>query len=118
MTIGVALLVLVMILGFSGAQYLFKRAAQSVTIEPSLQTLWALATNPSFLGALVLYGTGTLLYLWILNRLPLSRAYAFFALQFVLVPVLAVVLLGEAPSLRLFLGSALIVAGILLATQG
>jgi drug/metabolite transporter (DMT)-like permease len=118
MSPSVVALMLAMVAGFSVAQLLFKRAAQRVEMVPGLTTLWRLATEPAFVGALVFYGVGTLLYIWILNRLPLSRAYAVFALQFVLVPLLGVLVLGEPASWRLFLGSLLIVVGILFAAGG
>jgi drug/metabolite transporter (DMT)-like permease len=109
-------LLLLMVGGFSVAQLLFKRAAQRVEIVPSLGSMWRLATEPAFVGALMFYAVGTVLYIWVLNRLPLSRAYAVFALQFVVVPLLGVLVYGEPAGWRLFAGSMLIVAGILLAT--
>ncbi|GIL41365.1 EamA family transporter [Roseiterribacter gracilis] len=117
MSLPVIALMLVMVVGFSIAQLLFKRAAQQVEMTASLGTLWRLATEPAFVGALAFYAVGTLLYIWVLNRVPLSRAYAVFALQFVVVPIFGVIIFGEPASWRLFVGSMMIVGGILVATS-
>lgn len=51
---------------------------------------------------------------WMLavNRLELSKAYPFVALGFVLVPIAASTFLGEALSVRVLAGAAIIVLGI------
>ncbi len=118
MSPGLIALMLAMVAGFSVAQLLFKRAAERVEVTASFGTLWRLATEPAFLAALLFYAVGTVLYIWVLNRLPLSRAYAVFALQFIVVPMLGIVVLGEAATWRLFAGSLLIIVGIVLAAGG
>lgn len=118
MSPGVVALMLAMVAGFSAAQLLFKHVAQRIEMTASFGTLWRLATEPAFLGALLFYAAGTLLYIWVLNRLPLSRAYAVFALQFIVVPLLGILVFNEAATWRLFAGSLLIVLGIVVATGG
>ena len=51
--------------------------------------------NPYFLPALALYGTMTAIWIVLLQRVALSHAYPFFALTFVLVPILSTVFLSE-----------------------
>lgn len=63
--------------------------------------------------ALLLYGLATIAWIWALRQVPLSSAYMFMALGFVLVPVMSHFVLGEALNMRIALGSAMIIAGIL-----
>jgi len=67
-----------------------------------------------FLAALVLYGAFAVLWVWILTMTPLSRAYPFVALAFVVTPVLGALLFNEAISMRLLVGIALILCGLFL----
>lgn len=106
------------LLGLAAGQMLFKQAARSLVLPFGVTTIWRLALDPVFLAALLLYGCSTIAYVWVLNQMPLSRAYAFFALSFVLVPTLGMVVFGETLTMRFALGSALIVAGVLLAVRG
>ena len=109
---------LAILFGLAAGQMLFKQSAKTLVLPFGFETLWQLALNPVFLAALVLYGCSTIAYVWVLNQLPLSRAYAFFALSFVLVPALGMMLFGETLTTRFALGSVLIIAGVLLAVRG
>lgn len=94
-------------------QLLFKKAALAGAAEAFP---WAFF-NGWMAAALVLYGGATLLWTWVLRSTPLSVAYPFAALAFVLVPLLSAGLLGEALSGRILLGAALIVAGIVVSAS-
>ena len=50
----------------------------------------------------------------VLQQVPLSRAYAFTALSFVIVPVASIVLFGEPATARLGFGLVLVIAGLVL----
>ena len=63
--------------------------------------------------ALVLYGLATIAWIWALRQVPLSTAYMFMAMGFVLVPVMSHFVLGEALNMRIAIGSALIITGIM-----
>lgn len=65
--------------------------------------------------ALALYGMSTLGWVLALRTVPLSTAYLFMSLSFVIVPGLAWYFLGETVSVRFFIGSAMIMLGIILA---
>jgi len=65
--------------------------------------------------ALALYGVSSLGWVLALRAVPLSTAYLFMSLSFVIVPTLAWWFLGEAVSIRFAIGSAMIMAGIILA---
>lgn len=66
------------------------------------------------LTACVIYATATVLWIYLLRTLPLTKAYPFMALSFVLVPLGGVLFFSEAVRLPYMLGVALIVAGVLL----
>jgi drug/metabolite transporter (DMT)-like permease len=76
------------------------------------ERLIGLMQNGFFLAALLLYGTLTVLWVWILTFTPLSRAYVFVALAFAITPLAGGVLFGEPISVRLVIGIGLIVGGL------
>lgn len=65
--------------------------------------------------ALSLYGISTLGWVLALRNVPLTTAYLFMSLSFVIVPTLAWWWLGEPVSARFIAGSVLIICGIVLA---
>lgn len=93
-------------------QLLFKAAADRAPVLTGWADLPSLLGQPLLWLALVLYGLATLLWIYLLQRVPLSQAYPFAALAFVLVPLGAAALFGERLSSAQIFGSALIVAGI------
>ena len=102
-------------LAMAGGQLLFKLAAARFAGAGSFaERLLGLFFNGYFLLAVTLYVALTVLWVWILSFTPLARAYPFVALAFVLTPVLAAVVFGEALAWRLAGGIALILGGLLL----
>jgi drug/metabolite transporter (DMT)-like permease len=71
-----------------------------------------LLTNPFLILALFIYGLGTIVWIYLLKSVPLSFAYPFMALTFVLVPLLAWYFLGEPLTMRKGLGTLLVMAGL------
>jgi undecaprenyl phosphate-alpha-L-ara4N flippase subunit ArnE len=67
---------------------------------------------------LTLYAGATLAWIWILRQVPLSRAYVFMSLSFVVVPLLAHVVLREQLSPQVVAGALLIVAGVAVTARG
>jgi drug/metabolite transporter (DMT)-like permease len=63
---------------------------------------------------LVLYGIATVMWVYLLHGLPLSRAYPFIALVFAFVPFLSWVAFRDALDLRYGFGLALMMAGLYL----
>jgi drug/metabolite transporter (DMT)-like permease len=99
----------------AGGQLLFKTAAMRGGGAASLtERLAGSLFNGYFIVALILYAALTVLWVWILSFTPLSRAYPFVALAFALTPALGIMVFGEAASLRLAIGIALIVGGLCL----
>lgn len=97
-------------------QILFKRAAETNPPLRQVADVVGLAANTYVWAALALYGAATLFWIYLLQQIPLSRAYPFAALSFVLVPAFAWLVFGDAISLRYAGGVALIVAGMYLSS--
>lgn len=102
-------------LALTAGQILFKRSAQQVDVAGPW--VMALARLPSMWAALALYGGATLLWVRILTTVPLSRAYPFAAVAFVLVPAAGYVLFDEPINARYALGAALIIVGVIVAAR-
>jgi drug/metabolite transporter (DMT)-like permease len=98
-------------------QILFKQTADTMPPIQSARSLLALGALPSFWAACLLYGAATLLWIKLLQSVPLSRAYPFVALGFVLVPAAAMLLFREPLTLRYGAGALLIMVGIWLSVQ-
>ncbi len=62
--------------------------------------------------AVALYGISTVLWVIALRDLPLSRAYVFMALGFIIVPLGARLIFGEPLSLNYLMGTLMIAIGI------
>lgn len=64
----------------------------------------------------LLYAASSVLWVIALREIPLSRAYPFMALGYILVPLAAFALYGEHLTLRYFLGISIIVVGLMVTT--
>lgn len=106
--LGLTIIPLIVALG----QILFKMTA----VENSGQGLAGLLTNVTFWIAIVMYGAATLAWIPTIQSIPISQAYFFMALTYVYVPALSVLFLHETISNRALLGTALVIAGITVAT--
>jgi multidrug transporter EmrE-like cation transporter len=102
-------------LAMAGGQLLFKSAALGTPQHGALaQWTLELFRNWRFLAALATYFLLTVLWVWILRVVPLSQAYPFVALAFAMTPLMAGFWFGEPLPLRLWLGLAVILCGLLL----
>ena len=99
-------------------QILFKQAASAIAGRSGSSAALALIGAPSLWIALMIYGAATVLWIWILTRVPLSRAYPFAALAMNLVPITSMLIYGERVRPVFWLGALLIVAGIVVAQRG
>ncbi|MGY3494957.1 EamA family transporter [Bradyrhizobium sp. USDA 4502] len=111
----IALLACVAVLLAIG-QTLFRIGAQQAEPVTDLSSAIWLMLNPVVIAALTLYGGTTVLYIYILQNVPLSSAYPFMALSFILVPLAAVLFLGETVGLNYVVGMALVIAGLFVTT--
>lgn len=102
------------VLGISLGQLLFKKAALSLPPQPG----WAdWAFNGWLMVALALYAVTTIGWVWVLRHAPLSLAYPFMGLAFIIVPLLGRWWLGEPVTLQTLAGGVLILAGVSLAAR-
>ena len=95
-------------------QVLFKLAARDTALVRQAADVTGLLATPWTWAALVIYGGTTLLWMLLLQRVPLSRAYPFAALGFVLVPMASAWLFGERITWSYVLGAVCIVIGIVI----
>jgi len=89
--------------------------------EALLQKLWALflfVFDPYVFSGFLAAFLGSLTWMAALNSIPLSRAYPFMGITFFVVAVLSVFFLGEHMSWQRWLGSALVIAGVIFLARG
>ena len=102
----------------AGGQVLFKLAALRFTPAARWSdNLVALALNPYLILAILLYALLSAVWVWVLTFVPLSTAYPFVALTFVLTVASGALLFDEAVTLRLVLGGVMIIAGLIVITR-
>jgi multidrug transporter EmrE-like cation transporter len=102
----------------ASGQLLFKRAAQTIAGLPLSSMAATLAVSGPLWTALLVYGVSTLLWVWILSRIPLSQAYPWVALGSIIVPLGARLLFGEIVEPVFWLGAIMIAAGIVVTQIG
>ena len=105
------LLVLSCVLILVTGQILFKQVALNLNKSGVLLSLPVLGLASV---AVSLYALSTLLWIMVLRNIALAKAYPFFALGFVLVPLASYFLFNETLSNVQMLGIGLITAGIVL----
>ena len=97
----------------AGGQLLFKLASARAG-NADLRGLAALLADPLLVVAVIIYGIGTIVWVYVLKLVPLTLAYSFMGLTFVFVPVLAHFLLGEEFGWRTAVGAVFIIAGLVI----
>jgi len=108
--LGLATVTLMLAIG----QVLFKRVGVAIRGVPISSALSIVLRQPTFYVSLLLYGLATLLWIWILSRVPLSQAYPWVAMTIVLVSLCGWWLFGERPSPAFWLGLVLITIGLVI----
>lgn len=106
-------LLLIYPLGLAFGQALFKVASANM-MQAGRPSFLLLFSSVSFYVALILYGALTILWVWLLTAVPLSRAYPFVALSFIFTPIIAVLAFHESVTMNYILGLSLIVGGLIL----
>jgi len=101
--------------GMVGGQLLFKAAALRDLPDGTIaERAFSLVFNAYFLVALALYVALTFGWVWLLTFTPLTRAYPFVALAFVITPLLGGMVFAEPITPRLLIGIAVLLGGLLL----
>src|SRR5438094_593775 len=85
-------------------QVLFKQIGLSIRGLPVTVALWTLLGEPLLYISLFFYGAATILWIWILSRVPLTQAYPWVAVTVLVVSLLGWWLYGERPSPIFWLG--------------
>ncbi|MFT0877595.1 EamA family transporter [Rhodopseudomonas sp. G2_2311] len=90
-------------------------------VSGRIESLASLANDP-YAGIILcvslgLYGISTLVWILALKVIPLSQAYLFMALGFVIVPLAAYFVFGEPLSKHQIIGSILVIGGLVVATR-
>ena len=96
----------------SGGQILFKMASGRMG-DANVAGFIRLISDPVFILAVTIYAAATFLWVYVLRAVPLSVAYTFMSLTFVIVPTLSALFLGEVLTLRNLIGAVFIIAGLL-----
>lgn len=81
-------------------------AGDLLSLVGKIVTTWQLALG------LVMFGASALFWLVTLSRVPLSTAYPVVSLSYVLILGFSALLLGERPSMTVWLGALLIMGGV------
>lgn len=89
-------------------------AAGPLPLDPAAKAgfMFRLLLNPWIISALLAAFLGAVCWMGAMTKLPLSRAYPFMALTFILVTIFASVLLGESVTWGKIAGLTLIVSGL------
>jgi multidrug transporter EmrE-like cation transporter len=104
-------LVIASVLGVASGQLMFKQAALVGANRDSLIQAWL--TNGWLWCAAVAYFVSTIGWIWSLRTVPLSVAYPFMAIAFIVVPVASHLLFGEPLRAHHIVGLVAIVVGLL-----
>lgn len=107
----------------AGGQLLLKIGASSPNVRAafaggfSLASAFTAVTSPLVLTGLAVYGASAVLWLLVLSKLPLSVAYPFVGLGFVVTLLFGWLVLGEQINVLRVAGTLLIVGGVVLVAQ-
>ncbi|NOS88394.1 MAG: small multi-drug resistant family protein [Methylococcaceae bacterium] len=104
------------------AQITLKHGMSTTAVQQSLSggilaIAWAVAKSLYVWLGLMMYALGAVLWLGVLAKINVSIAYPFVGLGFILTALFGVFLLGEAFSVIRFVGTCLVVLGIILVTH-
>ena len=87
--------------------------AKTHSAETGRSLVLSAITSPWILGGLVIFGLSAIAWLVTLSRVPLSVAYPFNALSFVVILVASSVILHERTNVWTWLGTVLVVSGLI-----
>jgi drug/metabolite transporter (DMT)-like permease len=100
-----------------GGQFFLKLNASKIALEPNLASIISFITKPSIFLPLGLYVLSSVLWFFVIKKLPLSVAAPSLVLSYVLLFILGITLLGEKYTAINIAGATLIVTGVFLIIQ-
>ncbi|WP_055077382.1 EamA family transporter [Pseudanabaena sp. 'Roaring Creek'] len=103
------LLLLAISLVTTGGHILFKKGAVLINVENIFTWI-----NPALIMGMFLYAIGTVLWVFALRFIPLSKAYPFTFLTFILVTLFSVLFFGDKITPWYITGMGLIFMGLVL----
>jgi drug/metabolite transporter (DMT)-like permease len=95
-------------------QIMFKQVGITIRGLSIVDGLLLLLRQRELYAALAIYGVATLLWIWILSRVPLTQAYPWVAAGIVIVSLLGWLIFNETVGPLFWLGVALIIIGLML----
>jgi multidrug transporter EmrE-like cation transporter len=104
----------VVALSLAAGQVLFKRVGLAMANHVFLDGLRLVVRQPALYVALTVYGFATLLWIWVLSRVPLVQAYPWVAASAAIVPLMGRFIFGERVAPIFWVGVCLILVGIFL----
>ena len=110
MKISDALICIGCVILVSIGQVMLRMTSKNATMSTDGITAWI---NLTSILAISIYGSAMLMWLWILGRVPITQAFAFFGLSFFIVPFLANRFLGDPINKFTWIGASIILVGIL-----
>ncbi len=105
------LLLLAMIISLSG-ELLFKHGIMQTELKMTFMSILKTVFTPFIFFGFALFGGGAILWLFVLQKFPLSVAYPTLALNYVWLLILSYYLFGEQITLNKTIGILLIIAGV------
>lgn len=105
------LLLLAMAISLTG-ELLFKHGIMNTELKMNLMSIIKTVFSPFIFFGFALFGSGAVLWLFVLQRFPLSIAYPTLALNYVWILILSYFLFGEHLSINKAIGVFLIIAGV------
>lgn len=120
MTLRLLLLIIISVGLSAGAQVALKSGADKVRALAHHgigDELWAMAQNPLIWTGLMLYGFGAMIWLFVLGRAPLSLAYPFVGLGFIMTMAAGALFFNESLSIERISGTLLIIMGCILVAR-
>jgi drug/metabolite transporter (DMT)-like permease len=110
------LLCVLNVISLAGGQILFKTGMKDKVID-SVPAIIKMIFTPFVFSGLVLYAFTAILWLYILSKIPISRAYPIQALAYPLVLIAAKIMFNENITMSRWFGIGIIVAGIIVVAQ-
>jgi drug/metabolite transporter (DMT)-like permease len=102
----------------AAGQLLFKLAADRLIVDRGIGSLAQSFVSLPMLAAIVMYAMTTVLWVFLLHGIPLSRAYPFIALAFATVPALSWLTFRDPLDLRYLAGLGIMLVGLYLVSMG
>ncbi|MDE7430903.1 MAG: EamA family transporter [Lachnospiraceae bacterium] len=96
----------------SVAQFFLKLGVSRQNTGIKIESLWVLITDPWFLSGVLAYALSFVIWLYVLSRIELSRAYPMVSIGYILTTAMACIWLGETLCWSKILGIALIISGV------